>query len=518
MSFWRRLFRMSAADPAMDDRYFMPLLAKNTASGVAVTPETSMKVSAVYRCVNLIANAFASLPGGVFRRVDERTRRVVPEHDVQRIFWGHPNPYQTPFAFKRMLMGHLALRGNCYARIVRGREGPELWPLHPDRVSGPELLESGRLRYEYMRPDNGRKEPLIAGRDIMALTGLSSDGLRGLALSQIAEESIGLSMATENHGAKLFGKGVRLAGVLKTPGIMGQPARDALSKSFRDNYGDFGLPVLEQGMEFQSIGMSSEDAQFLETRKFEVSDIARWFGVPPHMIGDVERSTSWGTGIENQTIQFVTDCMLPWVVLWEQTIRETFIDDPAEYVKFNVNSRLRADSKTRFDIYALAIANGIYSPNDCRALEDENPREGGDTYVDPSLRGSGTAPAAVDKEPMEPADEPMEPMEPENALLMADSEDQWVKNWAREIVRVESLELAAAARTHASKPSAWRRFVASYYGRRVALLSEYCDSEAAKTYCAARREAILTHGVALLEQNHEAESALAALAARGRTS
>jgi len=524
-STWQAFKSIFSADPAMDERWWPPLSGmRPSAAGVIITPDTSLQVSAVYRCVNLIANAFASLPGGVYAKEDERTRREIPNHDAERIFWRRPNPYQTPFVFKRMMMGHLVLRGNCYARIAQGPQGPELWPLSPDRVSGPDLLNDGRLRYEYRRPDGGT-DRLMGDLEIMALTGLSSDGLRGLALSALAVDSIGLSMATEKHGAKLFSKGIRLAGALKVPGKLSKEAATALSDSFKREHSDYGLPVFEQGMEWQSMGMSNEDAQFLETRKFEVSDIARWFGVPPHMIGDVERSTSWGTGIENQTIQFVTDCLLPWVVLWEQAINETFISQRRMYVKFNINARLRADSKTRFDIYDIAIRNGIFSPNDCRALEDQNPRDGGDVYVDPSTRGSGVTPDAAKPTQsgpdMPPQDMNMPDNQPGNGGDVGGSMetgDTWAKTWARHLVEAERTDLAEGARKHAANPSAWRRFVASYYGRRVPVVSALCDPDAAKMYCAARREIILDAGIGILDQKEQAEAALVALAVREKAS
>jgi hypothetical protein len=318
-------------------------------------------------------------------------------------------------------------------------------------------------------------------------------------------------MATEQHGAKLFGKGIRLAGALKTAGTIGAEAKKELSRSFREEHADFGLPVLEDGLEFVSMGMTNEDAQFLETRKFTVSDIARWFGIPPHMVGDVERSTSWGTGIENQTIQFVTDGLLPWVQLWEESIDDVFIPEPTYYSKFNVNSRLRADSKTRFEIYQIGITNGIYSPNDCRAFEDENPREGGDVYVTPRSpnepRPSGSDGGGG---PEAPPGGPDGPPEPQTTVAMALAE-----SIASSIVTEEEAALAGFAHEHAKNKGAWHAAVACFYGswtKRVeaALL---CGQGAAKGYSSGRRKLVFDGGLKACEESRkDAVEQLVALA------
>jgi HK97 family phage portal protein len=445
--------------------------------------------------VALLSNAFAILAFDAYRRL-ARGREEILEHQVLDVMTRRPNPYQTPFEFKRLLMGHLVFRGNAFARIWTGREGPELWPLHPDRVAGPELLENGRLRYQYQRPDTGAKETLMGGTEIMHLRGLSSDGLRGLALADLARESIGLALATEQHGGKLFAHGARFAGVLKTPGVLGtDDAKDALSKSFRSK-GTTQVPVLEAGMEFQAIGMSAEDAQFLETRKFQVSDIARWFGVPPHMIGDVERTTSWGTGIEHQSIQFVTYGLLPWVKLWEEALRATLIPEPDLYCRFNVASLLRADAATRFNIYQLAINNGIFSPNECRELEEMNPREGGDEYLTPLNMRQSTTPELV-VEPEEPEDDEDEGEDEDAAARLARA---LATARAADLVEEERAALVAGAKQHAADTAAWRGFVAGYYGRRAVAVSRAlcCSPSQAKGYCEERRDLVLGGGVEAL--------------------
>jgi len=390
-SWVRSAFGLKAADPALDERYWAPIGETLSAAGVRVSADSAMRVSAVYRCVSILANTAALLPGGVYRRL-ERGRREIPDHPVRRMLWKRPNPYQIPFETKRVLMAWAMMRGAAFARIYRRPGGDiELWPLHPDRVEGPELLDGGARRYIYQNPETQREERYLADRDILVINGLSFDGLRGLAMADLARDTVGLATVTEQYGAQLFARAARFSGAVQLPAgktIASREARKALAESLRTEGAGpgkwHGVPVLEDGMEWQNISMSNDDAEFLETRKFSVAEIARWFGVPPHMIGDVERSTSWGTGIEAQTIGFVAYGLLPWLTLFEQAFESALIVEPDAYLRINVKGLLRGDTAARFEVYDIAIRNGIYSPNDCREFEDDNPREGGDVYVTPT--------------------------------------------------------------------------------------------------------------------------------------
>jgi HK97 family phage portal protein len=414
MSLAERLFAPRAADPAMDERFWSAhSIGAMSAAGVRVSPESALRVSAVYRCLSILANTAALLPGGVFKRL-ERGRQEVPDHELRRVLWRRPNPYQRPFEFKRVMTAWAVLRGSAYARIYRRNGELELWPLHPDRVEGPELLESGRRRYKYTPPNGQPPEPLLADVDIVVLNGLSLDGMRGLAMSDLGRDTIGLASATEQYGATMFSRGARFSGVIKLPKgvtIKNPQAREELSRSvLKDGAGPsgwHGAPVFDDGAEWQQVSMSNDDAQFLETRKFSVTEIARWFGVPPHLAFDVERSTSWGTGIEQQSIEFVTYGLMPIIRQLEETMDGTFLADPSLYTRFNVEGLLRADADTRFRIYDMAIRNGIYSPNECRELEDRNPREGGDVYVTPTAPQQARGASPQPKPAAEPeADDP----------------------------------------------------------------------------------------------------------------
>jgi HK97 family phage portal protein len=282
-------------------------------------------------------------------------------------------------------------------------------------------MESGRLRYTYRRPDTNVEEFFFRGYDLFTMNGLSSDGLRGLSMAVAARETVGLAAATERYGGALFGRGARFSGAVKLPPgkvIKSPEARKALSNEIRQAGAGpqewHGVPIFEDGMEWQSISMTNDDAQFLETRRFTVTEIARWFGIPPHMIMDTEKSTSWGTGIEAQSIQFVQYCLLPYLVLAEESIRALLITEPNIYARFNVEGLLRGDATARFNVYDIAIRNGIYSPNECRELEDRNPREGGDVWVTP------TAPQQSRSSPPSPPPDRQEPEEQdEEAVALA---------------------------------------------------------------------------------------------------
>jgi len=390
---WIQSLLPRASDPALDEGYWTTIGegGGQSASGIRVSAETALRVSAVYRCVSILANTGAMLPGGVYERTEDG-RREIADHPLRKVLWRSPNPYQRAFEFKRIMFAWAILRGSAYARIERGPNGSvELWPLHPDRMRGPEAMPDGRRRYWYRRPDTNIEEGYLADVDVLVVNGLSLDGIRGLALSDLARDSIGLAAATEQYGAQLFARGARFSGGLKLPqgkSIANPKAREDLRRTMGEQGQGpgrwHGIPIFEDGMEWQSISMTNDDAQFLETRKFTITDIARWFGVPPHMIGDVERSTSWGTGIEQQSIGFVTYGLMPWLTLFEQCFEAPLVYRPEEYLRFNVSGLLRADIKTRYEVYDIAIRNGIMSPNGCRALEDENPREGGDIYVTPT--------------------------------------------------------------------------------------------------------------------------------------
>lgn len=357
-----------------------------TASGAAVTPNSAMRVATVYACVRIISGAVATLPLHIKRRVDERTRQDASDTPIWTVLRRNPNRWQTPSQFRRMLQAHLLLRGNAYAMIVRSRGlVQELLPLHPDRVEVKQTDDLA-LDYNYTRPDGRRIR--LKQDEIFHLVGLTLDGVHGVSAISYARETIGLSLAMEDHGAATFRNGARVSGVLKHPNKLGPEAVAHLKaglEEFRAGCEQEGKNlILEEGMDYARIAMTAEDAQWIESRKFSRTDIAMFFGVPPHMIGDTEKSTSWGTGIEQQSIGFVAYTLEDHLTMWEEAINRDLIGaDEKLYARFNRAALVKGDIKARWEAYVKGLQWGVYSPNEIRALEDQNPRDGGDTFYPP---------------------------------------------------------------------------------------------------------------------------------------
>ena len=293
-----------------------------TASGATVTPNASMRVAAVFACVRIRSGVVANMPLHVKRRVDARTREDASDHPLWTLLRRRPNRWQTPSQFRRMMQTHLMLRGNAYAMKVvsRGRV-IGLIPLNPDRVETTQRDDLA-LEYVYTRKDGGRVR--LTQAEMFHLVGLTLDGVNGLSVIRFARETIGMSMSMEHHGAATFRNGARVTGALTHPGKLGADGQALLRASldaFRSGGDNEGKSlILEEGMDYKPIAMTAEDAQWIEARKFTRTDIAMFFGVPPHMIGDTEKSTSWGTGIDAQGIGFVTYTLGDWIITWEEAI------------------------------------------------------------------------------------------------------------------------------------------------------------------------------------------------------
>lgn len=375
-----------------------------TASGASVTPDKSMRVAAVYRCVSIISGAVATLPIDIIRKVDERTRESVSDSSVAKIFSRKPNGWQKPAVFRRMMQAHLLLRGNAYALIVRSRgEVQALFPLHPDRVECKQN-DDLTLEYTYTRKD-GRKIKL-AQQEVFHLVGLTLDGVHGVSAITYARETIGLSLTMEDHGASTFRNGARVSTVLKHPGKLGPEGIESLRGSLEDfragGEKEGKALILEEGMDASALAMNAQDAQWIESRKFSRTDIAMFFGVPPHMIGDTEKSTSWGTGIEQQSIGFVTWTLEDHLTMWEEAITVDLLDDEKTRAKFNRSALVKGDIKARWEAYVKALQWGVFSPDDVLELEDRNPRadgKGGQFYDPPNTAGG-------DKPEKDDGDEP----------------------------------------------------------------------------------------------------------------
>lgn len=370
----------------------------NSVSGQSVTPETAMRVAAVFSCIRVISESLAQLPLVLYRQLADGKERA-KDHPLYRILHTKPNRWQTPYEFKRMLSGHAALRGNGYAAIqsTNGTAVAELVPLHPDRVRP--FWYNDLPAYEYT-PLNGPTRYIMHG-EMFHLRGYSDDGLLGVNPISLHREAVGLALATEDHGARLFSNGVRPSGVLKMAGhLKDEETRKRFKQSFREAYAGSAKSgetlLLEDGLDWTQVGMTSEDAQFLETRQFQKSEIASIFRVPPHMIGDLTRSTN--NNIEHQSLEFLTHTLGPWITCFEQAVTRDLIPESEQedlLAEFLADAMLRGDIKTRYAAYAAGRQWGFLSANDIRRKENMNPIEDGDEYLTPvNMLPAGEKPGA----------------------------------------------------------------------------------------------------------------------------
>jgi HK97 family phage portal protein len=352
-----------------------------TASGKTVNERTAMQTTAVYACVRILAETIASLPLNVYRSTDNGKEKAT-DHQLYYLLHDEPNPEMTSFVFRETLMSHLLLWGNAYAQIIRDGRGKvlALYPLLPDRMTVDRTTD-GRLYYEY-RKDTGYV--ILRPEDILHIPGLGFDGLVGYSPIAMAKNAIGMAIATEEYGSKFFANGASPGGVLEHPGVVKDPAR--IRESWNAVYQGSGnahrIAVLEEGMKFQSIGIPPEQAQFLETRKFQTEEICRIFRVPPHLVANLDKATF--SNIEHQSISFVVHTIRPWLVRLEQGMNKALLS-PSEkgryFVGFVVDGLLRGDYASRMQGYAIGIQNGFLSPNDVRTLENMNTIEHGDIYA-----------------------------------------------------------------------------------------------------------------------------------------
>ena len=364
-----------------------------TTSGKAVTERSAMQMTAVYSCVRILAEAVAGLPLHLYRYKEDGGKEKALDHPLYLLLHDEPNPEMSSFVFRETLMTHLLLWGNAYAQIIRNgkNEIVALYPLMPNKMSVDRDIH-GQLYYQYTR--STEEAPTMKGvtvnlppSDVLHIPGLGFDGLVGYSPIAMAKNAIGMAIACEEYAAKFFAKGAAPGGVLEHPGTIKDPQR--VRESWQSTFGGSGnsnkIAVLEEGMKYTPIGISPEQAQFLETRKFQINEIARIFRVPPHMVGDLEKSSF--SNIEQQSLEFVKYTLEPWLVRWEQSIQRTLFSPEEKkryFAKFNVEGLLRGDYASRMSGYATARQNGWMSANDIRELEnlDRIPTEdGGDLYL-----------------------------------------------------------------------------------------------------------------------------------------
>lgn len=383
--FFPGLFRKSDTGMSSSELSEMIGLTYDTYTGRRVSPQLAMQLTAVFSCVRVLAESVGMLPCSLYEQLDRGNRRAVRER-LNKLLSTKPNNYMTPQEFWELLIACLCLRGNFYAYKVKALgEVVELLPLDPSSVT-PKLNSKWEPEYQVTFPD-GKRDTLTQD-DIWHVRIFTLDGLTGLSPIAYAKQAVGLGLATEEHGSRLFGNGAVTSGVLQTDQYLKDDAWERLKTDFENRHQGLANAhkpmILEMGLKWQQISMTSEDAQFLETRKFQLEEICRIFRVPLHMIQNTDRATF--NNIENLGIGFINYSLVPYLTRIEQRINAGLVKPSKQgvfYAKFNAGALLRGDMKSRFDAYATGINWGIYSPNECRELEELNPREGGDIWLTP---------------------------------------------------------------------------------------------------------------------------------------
>ena len=364
-----------------------------SSSGKRVNERRAMQMTAVYSCVRILSEAIASLPLNVYRYNEDGGKEKALNHPLYKLLHDEPNPEMTSFVFRETLMTHLLLWGNAYAQIIRNGKGEvvALYPLMPDRMSV-ERDNKGTLYYKYTKitedaPTMEGTTVYLDASDVLHVPGLGFDGLVGYSPIAMAKNAIGLAIAAEEYGSKFYANGAAPSGVLEHPGTIKDPSkvRDSWNAAFGGSSNSHKVAVLEEGLKYTPISISPNEAQFLETRKFQINEIARIFRVPPHMVGDLEKSSF--SNIEQQSLEFVKYTLDPWVIRWEQSLFRALLSEEEKstyFFKLNVEGLLRGDYASRMNGYATARQNGWMSANDIRQLEDLDriPVElGGDLYL-----------------------------------------------------------------------------------------------------------------------------------------
>ena len=416
-----------------------------SSAGMQVDENTALTMSAVFACIRLLANTLAQVPVHLYRRVGEGKEKATDKR-IYSLVHSKPNKLMSSFRFRQTLQGHVVSWGNAYIYVSRDKVGRvlELWPLRPDKM---ELLprgSDGYVRYEYTTPSG----PVVLGRDeVCHIPGFGFDGLQGYSIIALARQGIGLAMAAEDFGSRYFGEGTHPSLVIKHPGKLSVEAHASLKKDLIDKYSNLGkshkLLLLEEEMSVEKIGIPPEDSQFIQTRQFQVQDIARWYGVPPHLIQDESRSTY--SNIEQQQLNFVIHTAAPWFTLWEQELSVYFIKPPFMdelFFEFNMDGLLRGDSAARGNYYRGMWNVGAMSQNEIRAKENMNPVKDGNKYYVPINMIPTDAPIP------EPESFKSEPKEGED-------EEENIRSWVRGKISKRDKNLRSA--------TSRKRIADSYY-------------------------------------------------------
>jgi HK97 family phage portal protein len=470
-----------------------------SSSGIVVSHETAIKVSAVYACVKVLAETVAALPLFVYKRRDDGGKEKDVSHYLHWPLHYEPNRWQTSYEWREMLMGHVLLRGNAYCEIIPSKAGLQLVPKNPDLMNVVRL-PNGRIRYTERKQDG--TDRIISTDNIFHLRGLSSDGIKGLSVIGLMREAVGVAMATESYASRFFSRNAQPRGVLETDAELSETAEDRLKAGWHKAYAgvekSHSTAVLQQGLKWHQISISNEDSQFLETRKFQVNDIARWFRVPPHMIGDLEKATY--SNIEFQSIDFVVHTMMPWLKRWEAALhRDLFANKEDYFAEFLVEGLLRGDAKARAEFYASGITNGWLKRNEVREKENMNPEDGLDEFLVPMNMSKAGEDQGVNREQLN--------------MIVADTTNR--------LVRKEISELRKRAERFKGDDEGMLDSVNKFYAKHAQQLTEtlHLSRDVADKFCEERKAELVLIGIEILNKWEEDRGErLAALVLGGKAS
>lgn len=383
---------------SLEEMIRMAMSGQTTSSGISITPESAMRTAAVYACIKILSEDVGKLPCPLYRRTSKNGRdgrERATNHPLYGILNRKPNTMHTPMVYRECVTAATALRGNGISLINRvGNKVAGLIPVHPDSCKT-KISDSGERTYQIKQRSG--VERTFAQDDVLHIMGLTLNGYEGVSPITYARETIGLAQATEKHGAKTFQNGARMGGILSYPGRFKDPSTGGkVADEFdarTNGENAHKTIVLEEGMKWEKVTMTADDAQYLETRQFQIPEICRFWRMPPHKIGDLTRATF--SNIEHQSIEYVVDTLGPWLTRWEQSLNAALLtprEQEEYYFEFLVDGLLRGDIKSRYEAYSRGILSGFLTRNEVRARENLEWIDGLDEPLTPSNMAIGADP------------------------------------------------------------------------------------------------------------------------------
>lgn len=449
-----------------------------TSSGESVSADSSLTLSTVWACVRLISETIGALPLHLYEMQENGDRRLAREHPLYEVLNAQPNATQTAAEFWQMMVAHVLLRGNAYARIEAGARGQivGLIPLHPDRVMV-EQLGDGRLRYRH-------EQRVLLADEVMHLRGFSLDGIMGLSVVAYARESLGLGLGAERYGSRFFGNDSRPGGVLHTDKDLDIAGRDrAKVDRLRQMWAEahsrgnqHRVAILPNGLQWQQVGIAPEEAQFLQTREFQAEEICRWFGVPPHLVGLTTKTTSWGSGIEQMGTSFVTYTLMPYLSRISQAVRRDLELPDRLFAEHVTQALLRGNLLDRYGAYQIGRTNGWLSANEIRRFENMNAIAGGDAYLTPlNMRDSSAT--LAESEPAQPVPQAVSA---HHAMVVREAAGRVVRKEATAVPKLLARDGGEA-------------LVREFYREHATLVADtlQIEAERARAWCDGRAEEML---------------------------